>query len=336
MRKQKLMLILSAMVLGGLTHAQNDPMTMKEEAKKNEKAPMGWFKKLNLSSSVSMGTSSNVIGQPDGQTNNYGLNLDGELNWKNEQDEWRNGLKIGESASRTPAIPVYTKVKDELKLETLYLHTLESTPWFGPYVKASAETAVFKGEAVTADPKSYDIYDSTGSNLLRTESNTTTLRLTDGLKPLTLKESVGGFFKIIQKDEMKLEGRIGYGAMQVDASGQLAVKDNSATANVDVVELKSYQQSGIEGALDWSGSIDKKTSYSLGFEFLTPLTAKQETGDNRNKFELTNWDVKGKLTSKLYEWLALDYSLRFFKQPQLLDKTQSQTLLMLNLTYQMF
>ncbi|MGE0762667.1 MAG: hypothetical protein AB7N80_05265 [Bdellovibrionales bacterium] len=307
---------------------QIQAVTQKEEVKQSEKTVLGWHKKLILGGSLSFGSSENVIGQPNGQSNTYGLNIEGQLNQIKEQSEWRNDLKIGESASRTPAVPRYVKVKDELKIESMYLHTLANTPWFGPYVKASAETAIFKGEDVRSEAKTYQFAD--GSTLTGTS-----VRLTDGLKPLTTKESAGGFFKIITKDTMKLEARAGLGAVQVNAKNQRAVKDDASTANIEVVDLDSYEQVGFEGGFLFKGNWDAKSSYSLEGEFLTPFVANQKAGDDRSKLELTNWDVKARITSKIYEWMSVDYTARIFKQPQLLDKTQMQTLLLVSVTYQL-
>lgn len=323
---------LIALVLFGLTSslalAQVQPVTLKEEVKASEKSLLGWTKKLVVGSSLSIGTSESVVGQTDGQTVTYGLNLEGQFNHIAEQDEWRNSLKVSESASKTPSVPRYVKASDELKFETLFLHTLTDVPWFGPYAKASVETSLFKGEDVRSEAKTYQFADGS----LQTG---TSIRLTDAFKPITTRESAGGFFKIVNKEDMKLEARIGAGALQVNAKGQRAIKDDSTTANIEVVDLDSYSQLGIEGGFSFKGSIDQKTSYSLDGEFLTPLSADQKAGDKRSKFELTNWELKARLTSKLYDWLSLDYSAKMFKQPQLIDKTQTQTMLLVSLTYQL-
>jgi hypothetical protein len=296
--------------------------------------PQGWTRTLSVGANVSLGSSDNVIGQSDGQTNTLGLLVDSQWSKLSAQDEWRSSLKIGESATRTPAIPRYAKVKDELKLESLVVHTLEATPWFGPYVKASAEMPLFKGEDVRGAPVTYEVRGGDGTVLVT--ENGTSLRLTDSFRPLTTKESIGGFFRIITRETMKLEGRMGLGAMQVQADDQRAVQDAAGTAPIDVVELASHEQLGIESALAWMGSIDQKTTYELSAEILYPLSASQKSYDDRELSELTNWELKAKLTSKLYDWLALDYSAKIFKQPLLLDRTQSQSLLLVNLTYQVF
>lgn len=324
----RIALVVGLMMAGLTAHAQIEEVVPKQEIKRSEKVELGWAKKLILGGSISMGKSENVIGQADGQSNTYGLNLEGHLNNNQENSEWRNELKVGESASRTPAVPRYVKVKDELKIDTMYLHTFDGIDWVGPYAKGSVETSIFKGEDVRATSQVYQL--PSGSTV-----TASSIRLTDGFKPVTTKESAGAFFKIINKETMTLEARTGLGAVQVNANGQLAIKDNSSTSNVEIVELESFEQLGVEGALAWKGNIDAKTSYSLEGEFLTPFVTGQSATDKRDKLELTNWEVKGRLTTKLYEWLSLDYTAKLYKQPLLLDKTQNQSLLMVSMTYQL-
>jgi hypothetical protein len=322
-------LILALVGTSAQAQTQVKDALLREEIKPAEKSKKGWQKTLSLGANLSSGTSDNVIGQPNGQTNTFGLNVDGVLTNVSDRDEWRNTLKIGESATRTPAIPRYSKVKDELKFESLYLHSIEKYPWMGPYVRASAEAPIFKGEDIRSEARTYAFDD--GSTFTGTS-----IRLTDGFRPLTTRESVGAFFKLKDLETNKVEARLGAGAIQVKADGQRVIKDDAATPDLEVDDLADYEQVGVEGAISWKGSIDEKTSYSLEAEFLSPVVADQAAGDDRSKFELTNWEIKGRLTSKVYDWMAVDYSAKVFKQPQLLDKTQAQTLLMVNLTYQIF
>ncbi len=322
-------LILVLGFFGFLAQAQVQNATLKEEVKQAAKDKKGWQKTLSISSSLSSGTSDNVVGQPSGQTNNFGLNLDGQFTNISDRDEWRNTLKIGESASKTPAIPKYSKVKDEIKIESLFLHSLNDYPWMGPYARVSAETAIFKGEDIRGAPTTYLLDDGSTPTL-------TTLRLTDGFRPLTTRESVGAFFKLKDEETNKVESRLGIGALQVNADDQRVIKDVATTPQIDVDNLSSYEQVGVEGAISWKGPIDLKTTYALEAEFLSPFVADIPAADDRSKFELTNWEVKGRITSKVYDWMSVDYTAKVFKQPQLVEKTQSQTLLMVNLTYQIF
>jgi len=294
----------------------------------------GWNRKVILGGTASLGTSDRVVGQTDGESTTLGLNLEGSLIHLKNRDEWRNIFKLGQSSAKTPSIPRYVKASDELKYETIYLHALESTPWFGPYVRGSVETAIFKGEDVRSEPKTYQRLDP-DKNPIGSAEVSDTFRLTDGFRPLTTKESVGGFFKIIQKEKTKLEARLGIGAVQVQAKNQYALSDDNSTTEIEVRQLQSYEQVGGEGGFTLAGVFDAKTSYSLAGEFLTPFVIEKRSGESRSNFELTNWEVNARLTSKVYDWMSLDYTAKLLRKPQLVDDIQIQTLLMVSFNYQL-
>lgn len=308
---------------GELTLNQRTPAT--EEAK-----TPGWTPSLTLQGNLSFGSNDNVIGQQDGDTVTLGTNSTGGYSYWSEKQEWRNSLKFSAATTRTPTIPRYVKSNDELKLESLYFYSLEAYPWLGPYVRFRAETTAFKGEDVRDQPVSY-IY-SNG----RASTTTATVRLTDPFKPLTTRESFGAFAKIITEETLTLEAALGLGAMQVAAGNQFSLSDDPLTPAIELKELKTYNQAGLEGGFNFKGIIDSKTSYSLTGDFLVPVIKDLEPGDKRNTLELTNYELVAKLTSKITSWASLDYEYKIKKQPQLLDKEQIQHLMLMNLTYTIF
>lgn len=311
----------------------DESLTLQRDLASEEAIPPGWTPLLKLSGNISFGSSDNVVGQQNGDTTTLGTNLNGGLNYRNNQHEWRNALRYQGATSRTPNVPVYIKSSDELSFETIYLFSLENIKWLGPYFRANAVTQVFKGEDIRENPVTYSI--STSSGATRTETGRS-LRLTDGFSPLTLKQSVGAFAKIIDEDKQKLEARLGLGALQVNADGQFAVNDDRATPSIEIRALESYEQAGFEAALTYSGRIDEKTSYHLGGEVLIPILKNLEAGDDRSSLQLTNYEVLAKLSSKVYDWMSLDYEYRLRKQPQLIDKNQIQHLLLVNLSYAIY
>ncbi|MEO0335195.1 MAG: hypothetical protein AAF202_02305 [Pseudomonadota bacterium] len=311
-------------------------ITMAEEAALNKKLEDGWHAKLNLGANISFGSSSNVIGQPDGDSRTFGANLDSSVIYKKGQNEWQNTLKYIGATSATPAIPRYVKSNDELNFSSLYLYSLEDMEWLGPYVRVQARTAAFRGEDIRPEETNYEISDSQGE-VKSTKQGLTTFQLTEAFKPLTVQESVGAFFRLVNEKKIKVKTRLGLGAQQVDGSGQLTLADKSETADVvEVRELATYQQMGVEGGLQVDGKIDEKSSYSLTFDFLTPVGADLPEGDDRDDLELTNMDLKIKLTSKVYEWVSFNYEFNLREQPQLLDETQITHLMSMSFAYEMF
>ena len=311
-------------------------ITMAKEAALNKKLEDGWHPKLNLGANLSFGSSSNVIGQPDGDSKTFGANLEGSLIYKNGQNEWQNSLKYIGATTATPAIPRYVKSNDELNFSSLYLYSLKDLDWLGPYFRVQARTAAFRGEDIRPEPKNYEISSNDGT-VKSTKTGLTTFQLTEAFKPLTVQESAGAFFRILNEPKLKLKTRLGLGAQQVDASGQLTLADKADTVDViEVRELPSYQQMGVEGGFILEGKIDEKSTYLLTFDFLTPVGAELKEGDDRDELELTNMDLKFKLTSKVYEWVSFNYEFNLREQPQLLDETQITHLMSMSFAYTLF
>lgn len=310
--------------------AQTD-LVAKKEIPLDEKAQEGWTPKLKLSTNVSLQSSKQVVGQTDGDTYTIGGKIESAMNHKKDTKEWRNSLDYAGATTRTASLPRYVKSSDSLKFETTYLYGLESMPKLGPYVKGSAETAVFKGEDVRAKTVTYS---GTGINSVTADS----YRLTDGFKPLTTKEAVGFFYKFIDRKNTKLEARMGLGGVQVSADGQLYVKKADDTT-VTLDTLESYSQSGLEYGLVWTGQWNETSSYSLTADFLTPFGTDIKAGkpcDDCKDLELTNVDIKASASTKVSDWATLAYEYKALKQPQLFNKFQIQHGLVLNIVYDVF
>ena len=74
-----------------------------------------------------------------------GLKLEGALDFREGDNEWRNSANLMVAYSRTPQLPEYVKTEDTLSLESLYMFHLSGYDWFGPFVKANLETAIIDG-----------------------------------------------------------------------------------------------------------------------------------------------------------------------------------------------
>ncbi|MGZ3722852.1 MAG: hypothetical protein ACXVA9_07990 [Bdellovibrionales bacterium] len=294
---------------------------------------MGWSKNANLGANISFSSSQDVVGQTDGSSQIYGLNLKGGLNRNSERDEWRNTLSILENTSKTPSVPRFIKSGDELKFNTIYLYSLESYPTIGPFISGELAAPMFNGEDVRSANTSYlEVH----KDKTKRAFNGTTARLTDGFKPLTTKESVGAYWKPVQEENIKVEARLGFGAMQIQANGQYALGGNDDSGNVLLNELSSVSQAGLEAALGVKGKIDEKSTYEAGVEALTPFINNKAADDNRDAFRLTNVDGFLKYNSQITSWASLTYDYKLKIQPQLVDRAQQIHMIVLNLNYNLF
>ncbi|HMN68252.1 MAG TPA: hypothetical protein PKC28_06900 [Bdellovibrionales bacterium] len=295
-----------------------------------EERTLGWKKASNLGANVSFSSSSDVVGQTDGSSQAYGLNLKGSFTHFTEQGEWRNSYTVLGATTRTPSVPRFVKSTDEAKLETIYLYSMKSLPSVGPYAKGEVSAPMFKGEDVRASDVTYQFADGstfTGS----------TLELTESFKPLNTKESVGFFWKAVQEEKMKLELRAGFGALQVAADGQRAISGtDAATGNVLVVELTDVSQGGLELGASLKGKFDEKTSYEAGVETLTPFINDKRSGDDREAVRLTNIEGFAKISSNITSWASFGYDYKVRIQPQVVDRTQQIHMMVLNINYNLF
>lgn len=294
---------------------------------------LGWSKSANLGVNLSFSSSQDVVGQTDGNSQTYGANLKSAFNRLSEGDEWRNEITATGATTQTPAIPTYLKSADELKLATTYLYFIPNHPEFGPYVKGQATAPMFSGENVQASPVTYRVINNDGTTSAVTASK---IRLTDGFKPLTTKESLGSFWKAVEQEKLKVEVRLGAAAMQISADGQYTVGGKNAAGETEVTELSDVSQAGLEAGLSVKGKIDEKSSYELGVETLTPFINNKKNGDDREALRLTNVDGFAKLNSNITSWAAFSYNYKLKIEPQLVDKTQQIHMLALNINYNLF
>lgn len=294
---------------------------------------MGWTPGAALGANAAVSSVSNVVGQTDGSSQTYGLNLNSTVNHVSERSEWQNKISYNGAATRTPAQPRFVKSSDILKYESVYLYSLEAYPKLGPYARVNAEAPVFMGEDVRSTAVTYNIARRDGTTTALTG---TTLRLTDGFRPLTTKESAGFNYKAYETPTARVDVRAGFGAEQIAAEGQLAITGTATDGSINAVELRNVSQAGFETAITAKGQLDTRTSWEVGLETLTPFVTNKESNDDRDAIRLTNIDGSAKLSSNLASWAALTYSYKVQIKPQLVDRTQQTHMMVLNFNYNLF
>lgn len=297
---------------------------------KKDKVPSGWAGYIQLGASGALVTNDSVVGQTDGLTFNFGITTSGGVSYAVGPHDWRTRFSLALGFSKTPVITRrLIKSSDELKLDTAYYLRLK--PWVGPFVRAGIQTQLLSNWNVQAGPVTYrkKRLDGTTDDALAE-----VLDLSTAFQPLTLKQSIGAFFRPYRKKVFEVEVRLGLGAHEVFADGAFALEDDSKTPEIEVKELKSYNQVGAELGLYLQGSRYKgKLRYEFHAEVLAPLIADQDASDTRDLLELTNFNIGGKLSFKMLSWLSLDYEFKALLQPQLIEDWQVQNTLLLTFSY---
>jgi hypothetical protein len=302
-----------------------------EDKDKDKPEPMGWHQTAVLNANISLTSSEDVVGQTNGTSQTYGTDSKGGIYHLSEEHEWRNDLSLRESTTKTPSLGRFTKSGDELKLSTIYLFFVTKEPKTGPYARAEASSPIFKGEDVQSGVKTYQIVRKNGA--ADAPFSASSVRLTDGFKPLTTKEAVGYFYRPVWTPKLHLETRLGFAAQQIAADGQFAVKGANAAGQIEVDELRNVSQAGLEAGLSLKGKIDEKSSYEVGADTLTPFINNKAAGDRRDAWRLTNVDAFVKLTSKVTDWASFGYDYKLKIQPELVDRAQQIHMIVINLTY---
>ena len=312
-----------------------EALTLVAPVKKSEKLANGWHPDVKASFNASVSSSDSVVGQDDGDTMTYGGKLDTSMNYKENTTEWRNSLVYTAKTTKNPTIRRFVKSADDLNLESLYLHGLESQPNLGPYVSVGVQAPAFFGESVQSEDNIFR--DNTDDSAPVDLSTGRSQRLTDGFKPLTTKESAGLFYKAIERPNTKLEFRLGVGAQQVKAAGQYRVDDDDSTDGI--IELKRMEDTsevGAEYGFNFNGKWNETSSYKFTGTFLTPFGQDIDDGkecDECEDIELTNVDVKLSLATKLNSWASLSYEYSAVKKPQVFNRFQITNGVVFNMEY---
>lgn len=285
------------------------------------KRPEGWSFKLNLGFNFSLSHSSNVVGVEDGSTISVGGAVDGEANFKSGQHEVLNRLGLQHTQSKNPAIDEFVKTVDNLELRSMYMYSLESVPWLGPFARARLQTAVLEGEFISGDPATLAITDADGNVTMQSLQPQQAFDLTDPFEPLVLRQSAGAFARPINRKNLSLVVSAGLGAQEIVSQGGFAVADDEDTADViEVVEIKDSVQAGAEIELDAGGNLNTLVSWNLTASVLYPFYTDADT--ELEGTDLVNTEVGAKLSAKLAEWVSLDYVLTAKRIPLVLDAWQ--------------
>jgi hypothetical protein len=315
----------------------------------------GWEGRIALGLTASFANNSSVAGQVDGSSLAGGLKFDAGAEYNRGLHEWRNTVALAAGFTRTPLVPEIVKTNDNLSLESIYLAHL--VKWFGPFVRVSLQTNMFRTTDFRPGVVSYLVTEPDGTTTTPlpgqtkgacgtgaaagsagSDPCTTRHALADPFRPLTLKQSAGVFFQPHESTPVTVELRLGLGAQEVIAKDQLAVKDDATTPTViELQRLASSNQLGGEAAFSiWGTFQNKRVIYRADATVMTPFARTAlAAGDTRNNLELTNLQLDAMLSFRLVDWASLDYQFKALRQPAVLDAFQIQNTLLLTfgLTY---
>lgn len=306
------------------------PQYVGQEPVIGDEQPQGFSGQLGVEASFNLVSNQNVIGQNEGTSLLLGGALSGGLDYFEGRHQWRNTLLYNTSWTRSPTLKNFVKNNDKVELESIYNYLLND--WVGPYARASVETSAFATELVSEEATGYLITREDGTV---DGEVTDRLRVADPLSPLNLFQSVGVAMEPVRQEAVRATLRVGFGAREAFAQGVLAVQDDAATNDVELVELSDAYQAGAEAFIGVEGKFpERRIDYRIGATALVPFLNNDE--QDRSPLDLTRIGMTGKVRVAIVDWMGLTYSLMVLSDPQLLEETQVQNSLLLTFNYTLF
>lgn len=309
--------------VGQLAHAQQKEVAPEALRKKTVEAKVddkGWQYGLKLGASASFQHNSGVVGQVDGMNFTFGLNLDGHLYYVSQVHQWENELKLVNGWTKTPTLDAFVKSADALDFSSLYMFRIKSVPWLGPYARFRLSTALFNGYDVRPDDTTYVLTHRDGTTETRSVPGQQEEKLTSGGEPFLLVESVGVFANPIEKKVITVKLKLGAGAQHTITSDGYAIDDNKDTPEVELKQLDTIHQGGVEFEVALNGAIAKPVTWNAKANFFLPFIA--SSGDTG--FTAMSTDISGGLSIKLASWASLDYVLSAKRIPSVSKTWQIQ------------
>jgi hypothetical protein len=296
----------------------------KAQKKPEEKPPEGWSRKLSLGGTFSFSHSSNVVGSVDGTNLQIGLVLDGSAILRHDQLTWENLLKVQLTQSRTPVIDDFVKSADNFELQSTLLYRLRQPDWMGPYGRVRLVTSLFKGYEVRAEDTIVRFLFLDGTQEDQAFPAKTRIDLTGSLEPLVLSENAGFFANPVERDDLYFKTKLGFGFQHVIVGQGFAIKDDKATAELELKQLEDATQGGVVLELNVGGKLAENVTWKVDANFFGELFSSSDTDVGK-----LNTDVAASLSVKLAKWASLDYVLNLKRIPILLDEWQVQSGLVL-------
>lgn len=326
-------LIGGTLALPALAQDGGDPDYIPDDVAKKEEKETGWDPMVSASANVALNSAKNVVGTEDGLTVNAGLLINAGLGYlsENEVHEWSSTLTWGLGTTRTPAIPKFAKSLDALDFKTSYLLHPKPAPWIGPFASFNLKSSVFPGNALRGADTTVVRLDVDGVEEVReTVAATEPITLTKAFAPTQMRESLGAFAVPVDKTALRMEFRLGVGAWETFVADGYAVADDEDTEELEVQQLQDSVQVGGEFGWVASGTIKENIAYTGRVALMQPFVHNAET--DLEGLQLLNAEFEALLGFKITKWMSVDYQLKAFRYPLVVDAWQIQNGLLLSFT----
>jgi hypothetical protein len=283
-----------------------------------------WNHRSGLSAGLTMNDTKDFVGEANQSSYGGSIFLDTYSTYENGPHFFGGIFELEEGALKVdpatgPSLPTQ-QIQDRLRIDTLYTRFI-SDRW-GPYVRFGLLTNVFPAETLATQPidVAYNFID--GSRTVQSLAANEQYRTADGFGSLRLREGVGVNVRLLRNQTATVSWRGGVGLRQNEYSSSFVVDDDPATPELDLFELESFNQEGLETTLLATVRLSRLFTYITDLEVFGDFG---ELGD-------PTIDWRNTLSLRLTRYLSLDYRYDLLDFPQVSEKTQTRQILLLRVS----
>lgn len=269
------------------------------------------FQRIDAFGGFMIADSRNLPGQTEGTSAALGYGVGGGVRSARGRSVFAADFHVVEGLTFSPLTSSFFKSLDDARLRSSY--SFRITPWLDFTAWAHASAPLFASWVHLPQTTTFVVQRADG---LVERERAPSFELSQPFLPLQASETVGLGAHALTMPFLVIDVRAGIGAAHAVADGQLALRDDPETVDVEVVELESHHAlvPVVEVAL--SGEIEDRLAYGLDVGVRMPVlhTENVLVGD-RSPPELTTVHLRLDLSLQILPWLTTDYELLVQRDP---------------------
>lgn len=230
-------------------------------------------------------------------------------------------LKLEEKQVKLPGEP-FQKDLDELKFDTVYVYRV--VPWFGPYVRVGAQTALFPGTVNFDSPTEVIQVDGNDQPIRSLGTHKGEFEMSRPLAPSELKGGAGLGFIVVASNWFDANIRVGFGGRMLFTRGLLSSRPSDTKGVFRVFRRDDASQYGIEATAVASLRISRWVLATTELELLEPV--------HDWKHPIVDWESN--IGLRLASFVSLNYVFKLLLDNDRSDHLQTEHRLMLRFSWQ--
>lgn len=264
---------------------------------------------------------SDVVGFRSGYGFTVGGFVDFLLQYKPPKHFIYTRLKLEEKQVKLPGEP-FQKDLDELKFDAVYVYRV--VPWFGPYVRVGAQTALFPGTVNFSTATDVVEVDRDDQPLRGLGTHKGKFELSRSFAPSELKSGAGLGFIVVASNWFDANFRVGFGGRMLFTRGLLSARPSDVKGVFNVFRRGDATQYGIEATAVASLRISRWVLATTELELLEPVH------DWKNP--IVDWEST--IGLRLASFVSFNYVFKLMLDRNRSDHLQTEHRLILRFSWQ--